>query len=56
MFLYVNDINGHTWSINVNKVIKVTESQKTTLIYLDDGVILSTRESMLELVARLNNV
>lgn len=55
MFLFVNDSNGHTWGINTDKVVKVTESQKTTLIYFDDGIILSTKESLLELMARLRN-
>jgi hypothetical protein len=55
MFLYVTDTNKFTWSINVNKVTKVTESDNVTLIYFDNGDIIKTNTPMLDLVPRLNS-
>jgi len=56
MFVYVTDTFKTTWAINVNKIIKLVENQKITLIYLDDGVIIKTTRPMAELVAQLNLV
>lgn len=55
MFQYVTDTNRLTWSINVNKVTKVTESDNVTLIYFDNGDIIKTSTPMLDLVPLLNN-
>lgn len=55
MFQYVTDTNRLTWSINVNKITKVTESDNVTLIYFDNGDIIKTSTPILELVPRLNN-
>jgi hypothetical protein len=54
MFQYVTDTNRHTWSINVSKITKVTESDNVTLIYFDNGDIIKTSTSMLDLVSLLN--
>jgi len=56
MFVYITDVFQTTWAINVNKIIKLVENQKITLIYLDDGVIIKTTRPMAELVAQLNLV
>ncbi len=55
MFIYINDTNKQTWAINVNKVIKVAESDKSTLIYFDNGDIIKVYTPILDLVPRLNN-
>jgi hypothetical protein len=55
MFIYINDTNKQTWAINVNKVTKVVESNKSTLIYFDNGDIIKVDTPILELVPRLNN-
>lgn len=55
MFIYVTDTNKYSWSINVNRVVKVTEHNYVTLIYFDNEDIIKTNERMLDLVARLNN-
>lgn len=55
MFIYVTDTNKLTWSINVNKVVKVTESNNVTLIYFDNGDIIKTSTSLLDLTARFNS-
>jgi hypothetical protein len=55
MFQYVTDTNRHTWSINVSKITKVTESDNVTLIYFDNGDIIKTSTSMLDLVSLLNS-
>lgn len=55
MFQYVTDTNSQTWSINVNKVVKVTESNRTTLIYFVNGDIIKTNTPMLDLVPLLNS-
>jgi hypothetical protein len=55
MFQYVTDTNKFTWSINVNKVTKVTESDNVTLIYFDNGDIIKTSTPMLDLVPLLNS-
>jgi hypothetical protein len=55
MFIYINDTNNQTWAINVNKVTKVAESDKSTLIYFDNGDIIKVHTPILELVPRLNN-
>lgn len=55
MFQYVTDTNRLTWSINVNKITKVTESDNVTLIYFDNGDIIKTSTPMLDLVPLLNN-
>jgi len=56
MFVYVTDINNTTWAINAQKIIKIVEAGKTTLIYFETGDILKANVPMLELVPRLNNV
>ena len=56
MFFYVTDIFSTTWAINVNKVIKLVESKRITLIYLDDDVIIKTTRPMAELVTQMNLV
>jgi len=56
MFFYVTDNFSTTWAINVNKVIKMVESKRITLIYLDDGVIIKTTRPMAELVTQMNLV
>jgi hypothetical protein len=55
MFQYVTDTNRHTWSINVSKITKVTESDNVTLIYFDNGDTIKTSTPMLDLVPLLNN-
>lgn len=55
MFIYVTDTNKLTWSINVNKVVKVTESNNVTLIYFDNGDMIKTSKSLVDLVSFLNN-
>jgi len=55
MFQYVTDTNRHTWSINVSKITKVTESDNVTLIYFDNGDIIKTSTPMLDLVPLLNS-
>jgi hypothetical protein len=56
MFFYVTDTFSTTWAINVNKVIKMVESKRITLIYLDDDVIINTTRPMAELVTQMNLV
>lgn len=55
MFQYVTDTNRHTWSINVSKITKVTESDNVTLIYFDNGDTIKTSTPMLDLVPLLNS-
>lgn len=56
IFVYVTDTNRQTWTINLMKVIKMIEDGKSTMIYLDDGLIIRTDESLIDLTARFNNV
>lgn len=56
IFVYVTDTNRQTWTINLMKVVKMIEDGKSTMIYLDDGMIIRTDESLLNLTARFNNV
>jgi len=56
IFVYVTDTNRQTWTINLMKVVKMIEDGKSTMIYLDDGLIIRTDESLIDLTARFNNV
>lgn len=56
IFVYVTDTNRQTWTINLMKVIKMIEDGKSTMIYLDDGLIIRTDETLIDLTARFNNV
>ena len=55
MFVYIDDTNRYTWSINVSKVTKVTEAENVTLIYFDNGDIIKTSTPLLDLTARFNS-
>jgi hypothetical protein len=56
IFVYVTDTNRQTWTINLMKVVKMIEDGKSTMIYLDDGLIIRTDETLIDLTARFNNV
>jgi hypothetical protein len=55
LFLIVTDKNGTSYSLNKKMISRVVETRDSLMIVMSDGVIIHTKEKLLEFNARLNS-
>ena len=56
LFLIVTDKNGTSYSLNKKMISRVVETRDSLMIVMSDGVIIHTKEKLLEFNARLNSI
>jgi hypothetical protein len=54
-FLLVTDKNGTTYSLNRDLINRVIETKEGLMIVMSEGVIIYTKEKLLEFNSRLNS-
>jgi uncharacterized protein YlzI (FlbEa/FlbD family) len=55
LFLIVTDKNGTSYSLNKKMISRVVETRDSLMIVMSDGVIIHTKEKLLEFNSRLNS-
>ncbi len=55
LFQLVTDKHGTTYSLNKNLISRVVETREGLMIVMSDGVIIHTKEKLLEFNSRLNS-
>ncbi len=55
LFLIVTDKNGTTYSLNKNLISRLVETRDSLMLVMSDGVIIHTKEKLLEFNSRVNS-